>query len=124
MFTVEAEYVATSHGTEEAIWLRQLMADVRCIQEEATTIMCDNLGCMLVAKNPTHHSRTKHIDLQYHFILEKLKTGVIELKYCPTKHMVGDVLTKALAKDRHQRLVMAFGFKGFGYTQSGSVEVG
>ena len=99
------------------------MADVRCIQEEATTIMCDNQGCMSLAKNPTHHSQTKHIDMQYHFLREKLETGVIELKYCPTKHMVADVLTKALARDRHQRLVMAFGLIRFGYTQSGSVEV-
>lgn len=122
--TVEAEYMATSHGTKEAIWLRQLMADVRCTQEEATTIMCDNQGSMSLAKNPTHHSRTKHIDVQYHFIREKLEMKVIELKYCPTEHMVADVLTKALARDRHQRLVEAFGLKGFGYSQSGSVEVG
>ena len=52
-----------------------------------------------------------------------LETGVIELKYCPTEHMVADVLSKALARDRHQRLMMAFGVKGFGSTQSGSVKV-
>ena len=124
MSTVEAEYMATSHGTKEAIYLRQLMADVRCRQEETTMIMCDNQGCMSLSKNLTHHSRTKHIDVQYHFIQEKLETGVIELKYCQSEHIVADVLTKALARDRHQRLVMAFGLKGFGYTQSGSVEVG
>ena len=100
------------------------MADVRYTQEEAAKIMCDNQGCMSLAKNPTHHSRTKHIDVQYHFIREKLETGVIELKFCPTKHMVADVLTKAVARDRHQRLMMTFGLKGFGYRQSGSVEVG
>ncbi len=121
--TVEAEYMATSHGTKEAIWLRQLMADVGCAQGEATTIMCDNQGSISLAKNPTHHSRTKHIDVQYHFIREKLDMGVIRLEYCPTEHMVADVLTKGLTRDRHERLVIAFGLKGFGSTQSGSVEV-
>jgi transposase InsO family protein len=121
--TVEAEYMATSHATKEAIWLRQLMVDVGCTQGEATTIMCDNQGCISLAKNPTHHSRTKHIDVQYHFIREKLELGVIHLEYCPTEHMVADVLTKGLCRDRHQRLVIAFGLRGFGSTQSGSIEV-
>ena len=66
--TVEAEYMATSHATKEVIWLRLLMADVGCAQREATMIMCDNQGSISLAKNPTHHSRTKHIDVQYHFI--------------------------------------------------------
>ena len=48
---------------------------------------------------------------------------MIELKYCPTEYMVADVLTKALGKDRHERLMAAFGSQGFGYSQSGSVEV-
>ena len=54
MFMVEAEYMATSHSTKEAIWLRQLMADVRCTQHDATTIMCDNQGSMSLAKNEAH----------------------------------------------------------------------
>ena len=78
---------------------------------------------MSLAKNPTHHSRTKHIVVQYHFIQEKLESGVIELKYCPMDHIVEDVLTKALRRDRHQTLVMVFGLKNFGDAQSGSVGV-
>ena len=69
--TVEVGYMATSHATKEAIWLRLLTADVGCAQREATTIMCDNQGNISLTKNPTHHSRTKHIDVQYHFIREK-----------------------------------------------------
>jgi hypothetical protein len=61
--TTEAEYMATSQCTKEAIWLRKLMADVGLVQVGATTIMCDNQGCIALAKNPTHHSRTKHIDI-------------------------------------------------------------
>ena len=61
-------------------------------------IMCDNQGCIALAKNPKHHSRTKHIDVQHHFICEKVEEEVIELRYCPTQEMVADVLTKALAR--------------------------
>jgi hypothetical protein len=61
--TTEAEYMATCQCTKEAIWLRKLMADVGLVQDGAINIMCDNQGCIALAKNPTHHSRTKHIDI-------------------------------------------------------------
>jgi hypothetical protein len=70
------------------------MADVGLVQVGATTIMCDNQGCIALAKNPTHHSRTKHIDIQHHFIREKLESGEIGLKYCATQDMVADVLQR------------------------------
>jgi hypothetical protein len=58
---------------KEAIWFKKLMKDVGCVQEEATMIMCNNQGSMALAKNPTNHDRSKHINLQYHFIKKKLK---------------------------------------------------
>lgn len=61
--TTEAEYMATSHCTKEAIWFRQLLADVGYVQDGATTIKCDIQGCIALIKNPTHNSRTKHIDV-------------------------------------------------------------
>ena len=121
--TTEAEYMATSHGTKEAMWLRQLLADVGCVQEGATPLMCDNQGCIALAKNPKHHSRTKHIDVQHHFIREKVEEEVIELMYCATEHMVADVLTKSLGRERHEMLIQAMGLHHFGNVQSGSVEV-
>ncbi len=63
--TTEAEYMATSQCTKEAIWLRKFMADVGLVQNGATNIMCDNQGCIALAKNPTHHSRTKHINIHH-----------------------------------------------------------
>jgi hypothetical protein len=69
--------MTTSQCTKEAIWLRHILADVEYVQEIATSIMCDNQGCIQLAKNPMHHSRTKHIDIQHHFIREKLETEEI-----------------------------------------------
>jgi hypothetical protein len=120
--TTEAEYMATSQCTKEAIWLRKFMADVGLVQVGATSIMCDNQGCIALAKNLTHHSCTKHIDIQHHFIREKLESGEIGLKYCPTQDMVADVLTKALAKERHQNLTRSMGLGVLDYLQSGNVE--
>ncbi len=120
--TTEAEYMAISHCTKEARWLRKLMADVGLVQNGATNIMCDNQGYIALAKNPTHHSRTKHIDIQHHFIREKLESEEIGLKYCPSQDMVAGVLTKALAKERHQNLTRSMGLGVLDYLQSGSVE--
>jgi hypothetical protein len=119
--TTEAEYMATTQAAKEAIWLRQLMADVGCVQGGATTIMSDNQGSIALAKNPKHHSRTKHIDVQHHFIREVVEDEVVELKYCRTEDMVADVLTKALPRERHETLTSAMQIVSFDTTQSGSV---
>ena len=90
--------MTTSHCTKEAIWLRQLLVDVGYVQKGPTFIMCDNQGCIALAKNLTHHFRTKHIDVQYYFIREKPENKKICLKYCSMEDMIADVLTKPLAK--------------------------
>ena len=64
----------------------------------------------------------QHIDIQHHFIREKLENQEIYLKYCPIEDLIVDVLTKPLAKDRHQALRKAMILEAFNYLQSGSVE--
>jgi hypothetical protein len=64
-----------------------------------------------LTKNPTHHARTKHIDVQHHFVRERLENGEVQFEYCPTEHMVADVLTKALSKERHHKLINMFGLE-------------
>jgi len=58
--------------------------------------MEDNQGAICIAKNPVAHSRTKHIDIRHHYIREALCDKIIELEYCPTEHMIADLLTKPL----------------------------
>ena len=113
--TIEAEYMAASQSAKEAIWLRQLMSDVGCVQERATMIMCDNQSCIALAKNPKHHSHTKHIDVQHHFIHEKVEEEMIVLTYCFTQEMVADVLTKGLARDKHEAMKRAMRLEVLNY---------
>ena len=61
--------------------------------------------------------------MQHHFICEKVEDEVIKLMYCATEHMVADVLTKALGKERHEMLRKAMGLRHFGNSQNRSVEV-
>lgn len=88
--TCEAEYIAQTHATKEAIWLRSLLSQLLMDKEEpsATIIFGDNQGAIALAKNPQFHARTKHIaiQLQHHFVREQQTAGTVDLQYIPTKN--------------------------------------
>jgi hypothetical protein len=92
--------MASTQATKEAIWITKLMMDLGYMEEKKVMVIrCDNQGAISLTKNPTHHARIKHIDVQHHFVQEQVENGEIRFEYCPTKHMVVDVITKALLKE-------------------------
>lgn len=109
--TTEAEYVALSTATQEAVWLRRLLMDLNAFPNGPTVLMEDNQGAIAIAKNPIAHARTKHIDIRYHYIREAVQERTIELKYCPTNEMLADILTKPLSKGRFELLRQAMGME-------------
>ena len=94
--STEAEYYALCNATQEAIHLRFLLKELGLEQKEPTVIFCDNQGAMNLSKNYITHSRTRHIDIKYHFIREHITNGDIQVKYCQTEHMIADIFTKSL----------------------------
>ena len=84
----EAEYMALASAAQEAIWLRQLTTDLKCGPAGPLLIFEDNQAAICMAKNPQFHGRAKHVDIKYHFIREKVSSGVVELKYCCTEDMI------------------------------------
>jgi hypothetical protein len=110
--TTEAEYMASTQATKEAIWMNKLMKELGYMKEKkAMVIRCDNQGAISLTKNPTQHARTKHIDVQHHFVRERVENGEVTFEYCSTEEMVADVLTKALPKERHYKLISMFGLE-------------
>ena len=96
--TSEVEYVALSSATQEAVWLRRLLVDLRTAPKESTVLMEDNQGAIAIA-------RTKHIDIRYHYVREALQEGTLDLCYCPTEEMVADLLTnKPLSRGPFEKL--------------------
>ena len=73
-----------------------------------TPLYEDNQGCIALSKNPITSSRSKHIDIKYHFVREKVTEGQFEVLYCPTDEMLADPLTKALPAEKHSSLTKAF----------------
>jgi hypothetical protein len=95
--SAEAEYMAACEATREALFLRQLLTDLRSPVSGTTTIFEDNTGCQAMAKNPVNHSRRKHIDVKFHFIQDEVEKGTVSLEDINTEDQVADVLTKNLA---------------------------
>ena len=122
--STEAEYTALLQAVKESIWIRRLLQELGREAEDDKVIYDDNQGAIALAHNPEYHVRTKHIDIQYHFVREQVEKGEIELVYCPTEEMVADQMTKALAKERHWKLCSLMGLEDIelSSSQSGSVE--
>jgi len=92
--------------------MTKLMKELRYMKEKkAMVIRCDNQGAISLTKNPTQHARTKHIDVQHHFVRKWVENGEATFKYCSTKNMVANVLTKALPRERHNKLISMFGLE-------------
>ena len=105
--STEAEYIALTQAVKEVLWLRTLFSEIGAPKHarEISQISSDNQGAIALAKNPGFHARSKHIDIQYHFIRQHTDpdTGTITLEYCPTDDMTADILTKGLARARHEK---------------------
>ena len=109
--TAEAEYVALAGAVQEATWMRQLLKDLHHKQTKPTVLCEDNQSAIAIAQNPQSHSKTKHIDIRYHFVREKIADKTVELQYCPTSEMLADILTKGLTFEKFSRLRELSGVK-------------
>ena len=102
--TTEAEYIAACMATKEAVWLRRLLTSIGFPQPDPTPLFGDNQSAIRLVKNPEYHKRTKHIDIQYHFIREKFESREIDISYIATTQQLVDIMTKALPRDRFEHL--------------------
>jgi hypothetical protein len=97
--TTEAEYVAATQASKEAIWLQMLMEELGHKQEKIA-LFCDSQSALHLAKNPAFHQRTKHIRVQYHFVREKVEEGSVDIQKIHTEDNPADMLTKQISTDK------------------------
>jgi phosphopantetheinyl transferase (holo-ACP synthase) len=103
--TIEAEYIAQAHAAKEALWLRTFISEIREELARAIMIHSDNKGAIALAKDNKFHSRTKHIDVRYHFIHKAVEDEKVSVVYIPTDENPVDIFTKPLAKANFRRFV-------------------
>jgi transposase InsO family protein len=104
--STESEYYALCLAAQEAIYLKALLNDLKLVSKvEQVVIHQDNQGSMAIANNPISTRRSKHIDIKYHFIREKVEKKEIRLIHTPTKEMIADCLTKPVGHINLQRAI-------------------
>jgi hypothetical protein len=102
--TAEAEYIALTSVVQELLFLQLLIAKLYEAPALPIPIQCNNQAAIVLASMGKFHSRTKHIDLWYHFVCGHVKDSTFKLVYCPTDDNIADAFTKALPHPRLQRL--------------------
>jgi hypothetical protein len=98
--STEAEYRSMAIATVELYWLRMLFKDLSIPLLHAPILWCDNVSALALASNPVYHARTKHIEVDYHFVREKVINGDILIKFISTLDQIADIFTKGLSTTR------------------------
>ncbi|RVW81347.1 Retrovirus-related Pol polyprotein from transposon RE2 [Vitis vinifera] len=94
--SAEAEYRAMALATCELIWLRHLLQELRFGKDEQMKLICDNQAALHIASNPVFHERTKHIEVDCHFIREKIASGCVATSFVNSNDQLADIFTKSL----------------------------
>jgi hypothetical protein len=100
--TTEAEYIATGHCCAQ-LWMRQTLRDYG-YKLSKVPLLCDNESAIHMVDYPVEHSRTKHIDIQYHFLRDHQQKGDIEIAYVSTHNQLADIFTKPLDEKTFSKL--------------------
>ena len=98
--SAESEYRVMTQSACEIMWLHQLLPEVGIKTSVLTKLWCDNQTACHIASNPVFHERTKHIEIDCHFVCEQIQLRLISIGYVKTEEQLGDIFTKALSGDR------------------------
>jgi len=107
--SAEAEYRSMRRVCAELAWLSRLLHELGIEDITPISLKCDNQASIYIAKNPVYHERKKHIDLDCHFVREKLLEGLVSLTHVPTKEQLADILTKSLTGLQHHDILSKLG---------------
>ncbi|GJV74610.1 retrovirus-related pol polyprotein from transposon TNT 1-94 [Tanacetum coccineum] len=110
--STEAEYIALSGCCAQILWMRSQLTDYG-FGFNKIPMYCDNKSAIALCCNNVQHSRSKHIDIRFHFIKEHVENGVIELYFVNTEYQLADIFTKALGRNRIEFLINKLGMRSF-----------
>ncbi|KAK6159284.1 hypothetical protein DH2020_006598 [Rehmannia glutinosa] len=94
--SAEAEYRGVANVVSESCWLHNLLLELHCPINKATIVYCDNVSPIYLSGNPVQHQRTKHIEMDIHFVLEKVALGQVRVLHVPSRYQIADIFTKGL----------------------------
>jgi histone deacetylase 1/2 len=100
--STESEYKALADATAELIWIQSVLQEIGIKLDRPPVLWCDNLGVTYLSSNPVFHARTKHIEVGFHFVRERVAKKLLRIQFISSKEQVADIFTKPL-------LLLAFG---------------
>jgi hypothetical protein len=107
----EAEYIATTTATTQALWLSRLLGELLGRNVEVVELKVDNKSALALAKNPVFHKKSKHIRIKYHFIRSCLEDGSIKADHIATTDQMANILTMSLGKAKFQEMWQRIGLR-------------
>ncbi|GJW05688.1 hypothetical protein Tco_1568111 [Tanacetum coccineum] len=110
--STKAEYIALSGCCAQILWMRSQLTDYG-FGFNKIPMYCDNKSAIALCCNNVQHSRSKHIDIRFHFIKEHVENGVIKLYFVNTEYQLADIFTKALGRNRIEFLINKLGMRSF-----------
>jgi hypothetical protein len=94
--TTEAEYQAVANVVAESCWLRQLLQELHAPLTKITLVYYDNVNAVYLSTNPIQHQRTKHVEIDLHFVYERVAIGDVRVLHVPTTSQFVDIFTKGM----------------------------
>lgn len=107
--SVEAERCSMATATNKLVWLRTFLAALGVFSSRPMQLYCDSQAALHIANNPVYHERTKHIEIDCHFVREKLEASLLHLLKILTKEQAADIFTKGLVRDQFRYLKFKLG---------------
>lgn len=102
--TTEAEYISLASVVMEILWVQSLLKELKVTLMSKPLLLCDNMSTILLSRNPLFHNRTKHLELDLHFIREKVTDGLLTVAHVPSIYQTSYILTKSLSYPRFSTL--------------------
>lgn len=103
--STEAEYIALTRGAQQAMWMKYWLDEVDLPEDFPFDLLCDNLGAISLTETTKAHGLSKHLQIRFHYIRDRVEGNEIQVKSISTHHNIADIFTKALPKLVHQKFV-------------------
>ena len=109
--SAKAQFRAMAAGVCELLWFKIIIEDLKVQWSKPMKLYYDNKSTIIITQNLVQHDRTKHIEIDMHFIKEKLDNGLICTPYVPTRHQLADVVTKELCSNVFNKNISKLGME-------------
>jgi histone deacetylase 1/2 len=101
---MEAEYKALADATTEMMWVQKLLTELRVQHPSVARLWCDNIGATYLSANPVFHARTKHIEIDFHFVRERVAQKLLDIRFIHSADQLADGFTKPIVAARIDKL--------------------